>query len=421
MKAFLLFFTLTLLQSLQPAFADDARHLFILSGQSNMTRTLSDSFKESVEQVFGKDKVIVVRFGHPGQPIKNWHEEWKPPEGMTDEKPENNGTLYGRLIKSVKKNIADKEIESVTFIWMQGEQDADSGWGSVYEKSFQGLLGQFKRDLSIKDINFVVGRINDYWLEKTDGELIRSIQQKLGDDNANGSWIDTDDLNRGVNPWGGYSFEDGHFSPAGYRVMGQRFAKKACLLIEPEMVLDPTVFEEIFFDSADDVKTHAAVGKLVTGSKSKQGGGEANLSALTDGRFAEPDHTAPGWVGFAPSEQKLEFVIDLGKTITIDTIALNTLLSSEAKAEFPNNIVFSTSEDGTAFKVQNKRYNTVKFYNPKKLRQLRSEGIKPQTLFILTDQKTPRYEVKASHIKITIETGDQWVFIDEIVVNPLGG
>jgi hypothetical protein len=381
------------------------KHLFILSGQSNMTGTLAKSFKECVEQTFGEDNVIVVRTGHPGQPLKNWYKAWQPPEGMTDDKPENNGKLYDVLIKAVNRAVKDRPIATTTFIWMQGETDAGNGWGSVYEKSFVGLLEQLKQDLAIKEMNFVVGRINEHWLEKKDGELMRQVLQKLGTEHANGDWIDTDDINRGVNPWGGYSFEDGHYPPAGYVVMGQRFAKTACKLIDPEIKLDPAVYEEVFFDSADQIKTHAAVGKTIDGQ---------GWDALLDGKFGPLNHEHPAWVGIGPDQDPYELVIDLGEVMEIDSVAVHTLLSSKAKAQFPKQLGYSVSEDGETYQVNNNRYNTIKFYNGRLLKQMRSEGIKPTPLLLLTQQ----YGSKARYIKITIETGDQWVFIDEIVVNP---
>lgn len=50
---------------LTTAFAEEAppRHLFVLSGQSNITPTLADSFENCVEQALGKERVIVTRTG----------------------------------------------------------------------------------------------------------------------------------------------------------------------------------------------------------------------------------------------------------------------------------------------------------------------------------------------------------------------
>lgn len=402
--------------------ADEARHLFILSGQSNMRQPLPDSFRRCVEQVLGKDKVIVVMMGWPSQPIKNWYKEWTPPQGMTDAKPENNGTLYGRLLPAVQKAIKDKPIASVTYVWMQGEADARNGWGRVYEKSFLGVLDQFRQDLKIRDINFVIGRINDFWIDPDqfpDGNLVRSIQQKLGEEHANGDWVDTDDLNRGVNPWGGYSFDDGHFPPAGYRVMGQRFAKKACLLIDPKIELDPAVFEEAFFDTADDVKTHAAIDKPLVSSDApdtKYNGGKAGVGVLLDGAFAQAGTNKPGWIGFSPREKPIELVIDLGKMTEINSIAINILLDPESSAEFPKKILYSLSDDGKTYRQAGSKHNSISFASQKEWARMVKEGHKSQSALILSDQT--KKHATARYMKIQITTGKHSVLIDEVIVNP---
>ncbi len=390
---------------------ENGPHLFILSGQSNMTGTLAVSFRESVEQAFGGDKVIVSRTGHPGNPLKNWDKDWTPPAGMEDPKKENNGVLYTKMMSMLERNLKGRKPATVTFIWMQGEADAGSSWAPVYEKSFLRLLDRIKADLEIEELNFVVGRINDFWLEKPDGKAMREILVKLGDDHANGAWIDTDDLNRGVNPWGGFSFEDGHYPPAGYVVMGQRFAKKACLLIDPDIKLDPELFRERFIDSHTQIKRHAAFGKKASGVE--------GASILTDGKYGAADHEDKAWVNITPSDKPTELVVDLGEVIEVRSLGINTLLSSEAKAEFKGKFTFSTSEDGEKFVVNNSRYNTVKVYNAKKFNALRAKGIEPESVLLLTQQQQRGMPVKARKVKVTIETGDQRVLVDEIVVNPL--
>jgi len=405
-----------------PAIAQDGqegRHLFILSGQSNMRNPLPQAFQHCVEQVFGEDRVIVVTVARPSQPIKQWYKDWTPPPGMVDENPETNGQFYDQLLASVQRAIRNRQIDTVTYIWMQGEADAGTAWGSVYEQSFLGVLDQFKRDLEIDQINFVVGRINDYWLDPErhpDGELIREIQQSLGEDHDHGRWINTDDLNRGVNPWGGYSYDDGHFPPPGYRVMGQRFAEQACRLIDPDRELDPAIFQEHFFDEASDVTRHAAIGKKVQAPPAApdHAGGDAGLAVLLDGKFAPADHTDPGWIGFAPSETPLVFIIDLGQATPIQAVGLNTLLSSPANAEFPDRISFSFSDDGETYTQPTNRYNNVSFTDRHLLGRMRHAGIEPQPLLILNDQENR----PSRYLKIQIETGDQWLFIDEIIINP---
>lgn len=406
----------------EQAHAEDGKHLFILSGQSNMRKPLPESFRQVVAGVFGEDRVITTTVAHPSQPIRKWVKDWAPPPGVEAKPDDKQGEIYERLIKSVKKSIGDHAIESVTFIWMQGEADAKAGWAGVYKQSFLSIIEQLKRDLDQDNVNFVLGRINDYWLPSNntpDGDHIRAIQQQLGEENAHGDWVNTDDLNRGVNPWGGFSEADGHFPPPAYRVMGQRFAYKACKLIDPSAQIDPALIKENFIDSADDIETHAGIGAAVAGTKphAKHAGGETGLNTLTDGKFAELSHTEPEWIGYAPQDQPIQLIIDLGETTTIQTIGINALFSSKSLATFPDKITYSTSADGKDYQVNGSRYNSIHYANSRKLRQIRADGIEPTAVMLLTEQRVAKQPVKARYIKITINPGKQWVFIDEVVIN----
>ncbi|NNJ86107.1 MAG: hypothetical protein HKP20_02950 [Akkermansiaceae bacterium] len=396
----------------------EAKHLFILSGQSNMRQPLPGSFSHCVEAVFGKDKVWVVTDAHPSQPIKMWYKEWQPPAGMVDENPEKNGTLYDRLMAKVKRTIKDTPLESVTFIWMQGEADAKAGWGSVYAAGFMGVLDQIREDLGVQDINFVVGRINDFWVgpaEFPDGQLIREIQVKLGEKHDNGAWINTDDLNRGVNPWGGYSLDDGHFPPPGYRVMGQRFARQACRLIDPHLKPDESIFAENFFDQASDVASHAAIGVKLSASVKPLHG---SMGSLTDGKFGTAKMDDAAWVGFEPSDEPIELVLDLGKVMRVELTGINLLFSTDAKVELPKRIDISTSEDGENYALSGRRYNSVHLYHG--TREALSELKATTPLLMITEQKHRKAPdgLNVRYVKFKIQSPDHRFYIDEIIVNP---
>ncbi len=93
--------------------AEADKHLFILSGQSNMAGLDPDiSFTPAVEAAFGKENVIVVKDALGGQPIRRWYKAWKPAEGA---EPKATGDLYDRLMKKVNAAIEGKEFASVTF------------------------------------------------------------------------------------------------------------------------------------------------------------------------------------------------------------------------------------------------------------------------------------------------------------------
>ncbi len=226
-----LFVLLTLFAPL--VMAEQGKHLFILSGQSNMARLQpEDSFIPAIEDRFGKDGAIVVFDAQGGQPIRRWYKDWKPDRGV---KPDGNGDLYDRLMKKVDLKIADQEISTVTFLWMQGERDAKEGNGAVYEKSLKGLIKQLEDDLGRDDIFIVIGRLSDHGTtnqEYVNWEEVRIAQMKTAEDSKHGVWIDTDDLNDGIQKEGKEVKNDLHLSTEGYRTFGERLAEAAIGLIE---------------------------------------------------------------------------------------------------------------------------------------------------------------------------------------------
>ena len=212
--------------------AEEGKHLFILSGQSNMAGMDPKlSFIPAVEEKFGKENVIVVKDAHGGRPIRDWSKHQGTVDGVG---PKNSRSgLYNRMMKKVRPAIEGQTIKSVTFLWMQGERDARERLSEVYEKAFAGLLKQLEADLGREDINFVVGRLSDFDMENkkyAHWTKIRDILVKIADDSPRGAWVDTDDLNnmtRGPKSW-----DDLHYTKDGYKILGERFAEKAIELIE---------------------------------------------------------------------------------------------------------------------------------------------------------------------------------------------
>ncbi|WP_299668236.1 sialate O-acetylesterase [uncultured Polaribacter sp.] len=191
-----------------------------------------ESFTPELIKKFGKKNVIVVQFAKGSQSIRKWYRDWEPAkENESKAEP----YLYDSLMIKIKKAIRKKKILTVTFIWMQGERDARKSRGAVYEKSLLGLYKQLSADLGRKDINFVIGRLSDCGITKKgwpDWMQIRNIQVKVAESNSRFGWIDTDDLNTGINRKG-KKIKDGiHMTADGYVVMGERFAHKAIELIK---------------------------------------------------------------------------------------------------------------------------------------------------------------------------------------------
>jgi hypothetical protein len=203
------------------------KHLFILSGQSNMQALdPSVSFTPAVEAAFGKENVIVVKDALGGQPIRRWYKKF--------ETSEPTGDLYDRLMKKVDAAIEGERLKSVTFVWMQGERDAREKNGDVYADSLRGLRDQLAADLDRDDLNFVIGRISDFDMNNRrypHWTKIRETQVAVADSDPRAVWIDCDDLNSGMNSNSKVVENDLHLSVKGYELLGRRFAEAAIELI----------------------------------------------------------------------------------------------------------------------------------------------------------------------------------------------
>jgi cephalosporin-C deacetylase-like acetyl esterase len=205
----------------------EGKHLFILSGQSNMDKLDPEiSFIPIVEAEFGKNHVIVVKDALGGQPIRRWYKKWKPAHGDV---PESNGDLYDQLMDKVNKAIKGEKISTVTFAWMQGERDARERQGEVYAASLKGLFDQISEDMGRKDIHFIIGRISDFDLKNEKyphWTMVREAQVDVAKTYPHCALINTDDLNGNIN--------DLHYSDEGYKVFGKRLADKAIEMIKSE-------------------------------------------------------------------------------------------------------------------------------------------------------------------------------------------
>lgn len=206
------------------------QHLFILSGQSNMVGLKpEESFKPLLEASYGKGKVLVVKDAMGSQPIRRWVKQQD-----VDSAGQNQGDLYDSLMTKVWKVTTMDRIKTVTFVWMQGERDARESLAEKYEKSLLELYQKLSEDLKRTDVNFIIGRLNDFDMENKTyphWTKIREIQQKTGASNDRFAWVNTDDLNDGFDRNGNAIHNDLHMSKDGYTILGERFAKEAIKLI----------------------------------------------------------------------------------------------------------------------------------------------------------------------------------------------
>ncbi|MDJ0781890.1 MAG: sialate O-acetylesterase [Desulfosarcinaceae bacterium] len=212
--------------------AEQAHHLFILSGQSNMLALdPANAFTPTLQAALGRDRIIVVKAAWDGQPIRRWVHQWRSADGAT---PEITGDLYDRLMSRVRTAINGKVIATVTLVWMQGEKDARDKLGAVYADSLEGLIHQLGADLEHPDLTFVIGRLSDFDMENArfpHWTMVREAQVAVAEADPRGAWVDTDHLNDGINHKGEMIRNDLHYSVEGYEYLGRRFAEKALELI----------------------------------------------------------------------------------------------------------------------------------------------------------------------------------------------
>lgn len=225
MKSVLL--TIVFIGLISASFAEDGKHLFILSGQSNMHGLdPNTTFIPAVEKEFGKENVIVVKDAKGGMPISSWYNK----DGKKIK-----GGMYRRLMNKVQPAIKGQKLASVTFIWMQGERDAREKLGDIYAENLKALIGMIRKDLGREDVNFVIGRISDYDMENKKYQhwtKIRKAQEEVAAADKLAAWINTDDLNDGKSKKGKNLKNDLHYSKKGYDDLGTRFAEKAIELIK---------------------------------------------------------------------------------------------------------------------------------------------------------------------------------------------
>ncbi len=222
------------------------KHLFILSGQSNMHHMdPSESFTPALEKVFGKENLTIVKVAKTGAAIRYWDKDYPWPESngvpqgrskpgkdkvTREEFMSEFGNLYKGLMGAVKKKTEGKTFDSVTFVWMQGESDSKLQMAEIYFDSFKRVVARMKTDLNIESMNIVIGRLSDHGMNGEGWVKMRELQVKFAEETPNTDWVNTDDLNDVTR--NGQMVNDLHYTKEGYKIFGERCAEKAIALIQ---------------------------------------------------------------------------------------------------------------------------------------------------------------------------------------------
>jgi hypothetical protein len=220
--------------SLSTAFAEKPVHLFILSGQSNMVGMKPETdFLPEAKILFPDAEIAYIKVAQNGEPILKWVNEWNEIATKYGLKGQEGGKPYYPQIISQMTDLLKKHPKpaSITFCWMQGERDAKTKLDKTYSDALNQLISNLRRDLNAPKMNVVIARISDHGAaDDASWQAIRKIQVDVANADAHGAWVDCDDLND--KPIAGKTTNDLHYTKAGYKILGQRYARQAKALIE---------------------------------------------------------------------------------------------------------------------------------------------------------------------------------------------
>ncbi len=207
------------------------RHLFILSGQSNMAGLKPErAFLPELKRLLPDDEIVHVKFARGGQPIRKWVKTWDEIAAKSKLPAKKDpGAFYDQTLKAAQAAMDGKKPDSITFFWMQGERDAKEKLSAAYEASMKTLIANLRKDLGAPEMNFVIGRLSDH-SSADHWEAVRQAQVKVATDDPRGAWVDTDDTNNKEK--NGKLSNDLHYTQGGYDLFGRRLARQAVLLIK---------------------------------------------------------------------------------------------------------------------------------------------------------------------------------------------
>lgn len=221
--------------------ADKPAHLFILTGQSNMAGMDPKlGFEPEAKKLFPDADIAYIKVAVGGMPIRYWVDEWNDiatkhgiDVAKARAKDKSPGTIfYPRILEQFAELLKQHpKPASITFCWMQGENDSKTGLHEPYADALRQLIANLRRDLKCPDMNVVIGRISDHdKINPSAWKKVREVQVEVANNDPHGAWVDCDDLNN--KEVKGVMTNDLHYTREGYELLGRRYARQAKALIE---------------------------------------------------------------------------------------------------------------------------------------------------------------------------------------------
>jgi hypothetical protein len=217
------------------------RHLFIFAGENNMESVKPERLVipelEKKDKELKKADLLWTRQARRVMAMNDVDSEWTDDEGKSKVRygsgySKKKAKEYERLVETARATARKKECDTVVLFWMQGETDAQKGWGEQYAESFARFVKQLEEDLELGEIDVVIARLSDHGLQEKwqkkypDWEKVRKAQEKLVKDNKGWVLIDTDDLNGKLNNL--------KFDKKGIEILGDRYADAALKFVSSQ-------------------------------------------------------------------------------------------------------------------------------------------------------------------------------------------
>ena len=149
-----------------------------------------------------------------------------------DWNPDGSGSSYNSF--KYRVNLAMQNLTTAGLnpqiagmIWMQGESDAYyPEYAPLYAANLTNFIASVRKDFSVPDMRFVLGRILDSTANGTpyDNGLVRTAEETVPGQVGDAAWIDTDDLQLAY---------QGHYGTQGQIELGTRFANQFIQTPEP--------------------------------------------------------------------------------------------------------------------------------------------------------------------------------------------
>jgi hypothetical protein len=215
-------------------------HVIILSGQTMNGVNPKKGFEAEAKERFAGADVLYFKVAKGGAPIRLWVAEWNDlaarhgvdVKAVRANDPTPGALYYEPILVEYRKLTEGRAAPaSVTFCWMQGEQDGKDKLDAPYADALKQLISNLRRDLKRPDMNVVIGRLNDWGQGKHESwQKVRQAHMDIASGDPHAAWVDTDDLNdKEIN---GVVQNQYHFTGAGCALLGRRFARQCSALVK---------------------------------------------------------------------------------------------------------------------------------------------------------------------------------------------